>query len=255
MISAAKIKRIASLKNPKFRELYSQTLAEGSKIIRELLDTGFPYLEIFATDKWSENNTDLSNQAGDKLTLCSEKELGRMSALRSPQGVIALLEVPQDRPPLPDSRLTLYCDRISDPGNMGTILRIADWFGIDQVISSPGSVNLYSPKVVQASMGSVFRVHSAVMPLPDVLNIQQERKPEVYAAVMDGERLTEVKPSFPAIIVIGNESEGISSVSLALCTRRVTIPAGRRAMPLESAESLNAAIATALFCHHFTNPD
>lgn len=252
MLSAAQIKHISSLRNPKFRELNGQTIAEGSKLIRELLLTGFSYEQIYATELWADSQPDLARGAGNRLILCSPKELERMSALRSPQGVIALLPIPDPLPPEQLPGITLFCDRISDPGNMGTILRIADWFGIGQVITSPGSANIFNPKVVQASMGSIFRVRHSVNTLTELIDVYDE-KPGIYAAVTDGIPLHQQSvPSGNAVIVIGNESEGISEETLNLCTHRIAIPGKPGAVRGESAESLNAAIATAIICYHFT---
>jgi RNA methyltransferase, TrmH family len=253
MVSVSRIKHISSLKTPKFRELYRQTVAEGSKLIREMLLTGYPFLEAFATPEWVDAQPQLARNLGNRLTVCSAKDLERMSAQKSPQGVLAVLDIPDNQSPLGNCAATLYCDRISDPGNMGTILRIADWFGIGQVVTSPGSVALFSPKVIQASMGSIFRMHHTQATLETLLEAYSG-KPHVYGAVMNGTPLQEVLPTQnPHVIVIGNESEGISPETLQHCTHTVTIP-GKDAGSVhgESAESLNAAIAAALLCYHFT---
>lgn len=248
MVSAAWIKHIASLKVPKYRELHRQTIAEGTKVIVELLLSGQPIEELFATEQWADEHHALWLDAGARVTLCSDKELERMSALKSPQGVLALLNIPTDRKPLKTKRMTLWCDRISDPGNMGTILRIADWFGADQVITSPGSVHVYNPRVIQASMGSIFRVHHAVAHLSEIRSMQQA---QIWGAVMNGAPLNNVEVTTPLILVIGNESEGISRENLGLCTELVTIPGGLpHRTPGATAESLNAAIATAILCYH-----
>ncbi len=251
MLSSSRLKHVSSLKVAKYRDLHGQTIAEGSKVIKEMLLSGFSYVDVFATERWAEQNTDLARGFGSALTICSEKELERMSALQTPQGVVAVLEIPESMTPRNDFRISLFCDRVSDPGNLGTILRIADWFGIDQVITSPGSVSFYNPKVIQASMGSFFRTYIAVSPLSDLIK-QCQGTVSVFGAVMDGDILEHIAVNTPAILVVGNESNGIAPETLAYCTHKVTIP-GRTNQTLgETAESLNAAIAAALICYHFS---
>ncbi len=251
MLPSSRIKHVSSLKVPKYRELHQQSITEGSKLIREMLMSGFPFEEVFATGSWMEEHPDLVGQLAGRMTLCSGKEMERMSVSRSPQGVLAVFNIPEEQPPLPDFRLSLYLDCISDPGNLGTILRIADWFGIDQVISSPGSVNLFNPKVVQASMGSVFRVRHSSCTLKEALETSAS-KPAVFGTVMNGEMLQDTPITIPAIVAIGNESEGLSAESLTWCTHRVTIPGKAKTSLTPSAESLNAAMATAVLCYYFT---
>jgi RNA methyltransferase, TrmH family len=251
MIPTAELKHISSLKVPKYRDLHQLSFAEGDKLLRELLFSGYPCEQVYATSAWIDKHDEMARKLSGKLVQCTEKELERMSALKSPQGVLAIIPVRQHTLPLHDCPLTLFCDRITDPGNMGTILRNADWFGIGQVVSSPGSVNIFNPKVVQASMGSVFRVHHATTTINQLTDAFR-KKPEVYAAVMNGEPLPSEQPNFPAIIVLGNESEGISSDVLNRCTRHITIPRpGLNHRTGTSAESLNAGVASALLLYHF----
>jgi TrmH family RNA methyltransferase len=250
MITSARIKHISSLRIPKYRELHRQTLAEGTRVITEMLLSVAPGQELFATEQWADEHHVLWLGAGARVTLCSDKELERMSALKSPQGVLAVIDIPAEQQPMKTKNLTLFCDRIRDPGNMGTILRIADWFGADQVITSPESVNVYNPKVIQASMGSVFRMHHAVAPLSSLKSAQ---KIQIMGAVMNGLPLNSVEILKPMVLVIGNEAEGISPDNLDLCTDLVTIPGGVTPhTPGTSAESLNAAIAAAILCYHVT---
>lgn len=251
MLSAAVIKHIASLRIPKFRELHRQTVAEGSKLIREMLLTGYPFEEVFCTPEWADENSDMARSIGNRLTLCSARDLERISNFKTPQGVLALIPIQESLPLAEPCNLTLLCDHISDPGNLGTILRVADWFGIHQVIATDGSASFSNPKVIQASMGSLFRVHHSVVSVQD---LPQLLPPDasVYAAVMDGNPLSEVEIILPAVIVVGNESNGISPEILSLCQYKVTIPGGAPGGHGASAESLNAGIAAALLCYHFT---
>jgi RNA methyltransferase, TrmH family len=254
MIPASLIKHVSSLKISKYRELQGQTIAEGTKLVRDMLMTGHPFIDIFATERWMADHGNIWRIYSNKITPCSEKELTRMSALKSPQGVLAVIPTLETGHPLPDTRLSIYCDGIGDPGNMGTILRIADWFGIGQVITAPGSASINNPKVIQASMGSVFRVHHASCNLQELIGAMPTGT-RVCAAVTDGEPLhLKTYSDQPVILVVGNEARGISADNLVLCTDRITIPGKQASQPGESAESLNAAIATAIMSYHFTLP-
>ncbi|HRZ42248.1 MAG TPA: RNA methyltransferase [Bacteroidales bacterium] len=241
---------MASIQVPKFRSQYGLTVAEGTRMIQELLLTAYPYHEAFCTAAWAEAHTELTDRMIAKLTVCSPKEMERMSGMKSPQGVLAIIPFQKSEP---DGycRLSLLCDRISDPGNLGTILRIADWFGAGQVLTTAGSAAFDNPKVIQASMGSWFRVHKATI-LAKALKHQFRGSHTLYGAVMQGKDLRTVEPDFPAMIVVGNEAEGISDELLAVCNYKVTIPGGIPGVPGASAESLNAAIAASLLCYHFT---
>lgn len=241
---------MASLQVPKFRSQYRQTVAEGTRLVRELLLTRHPYTEAFCTAAWAEAHTELTDQMISKLTVCSPKEMERMSGMKSPQGVLAVLPITKEEPDV-HCRLSILCDRISDPGNLGTILRIADWFGAGQVLTTEGSAGFDNPKVIQASMGSWFRVQKASANY-EMLAQRFRGSHTLYGAVMQGKDLRSIEPVFPAIIVIGNEADGISGEVLALCNQKVTIPGGIPGAPGASAESLNAAIAASLLCYHFT---
>ncbi len=254
MIPASLIKHVSSLKIPKYRDLHGQTIAEGTRLVRDMLMTGHPFVDIFATEEWISGHGEIWRIFSNRITPCSEKELSRMSALKSPQGVLAVIPTFESADPLSDTRLSIYCDSIGDPGNMGTILRIADWFGIGQVVTAPGSASINNPKVIQASMGSVFRVHHASCSLDELIGAMPADT-RVCAAVTDGKPLHQVSSGDqPMILVVGNEARGISAEHLALCTDRITIPGKEASQPGESAESLNAAIATAIMSYHFTLP-
>lgn len=250
MISSSTLKHISSLRIPKYRETHAQTIAEGTKLITEMVRSGFDYEAIYATEEWCQRNMAMAIRLGARLIHCSEKELARMSALKSPQGILALLHTGNKNLPLNNAPVSLFCDRISDPGNLGTLLRIADWFGLSQVIMSPGTASIINPKVIQASMGSWFRVHHMVATLQETMEAQAST-PAIYGAVMEGTPLQQTKVKTPAIMVLGNESEGLSKDVLSMCDYKVTIPRGGSAMPSESAESLNVAMAAGLFCYHF----
>ena len=216
-----------------------------------MVRAGASYEAVYATEEWINRNNNISIRMGNRLTCCSPKELERMSALKSPQGVIALLHTAEEIPPIASAPVSLFCDRISDPGNLGTLLRIADWFGIDQVVMSPGTVSINNPKVIQASMGSWFRVPYSTYTLEELIGHMTE-KPAVYGAVMEGAPLQRTMVNHPAIIALGNESEGLSDEVLSRCDYKVTIPRGAGVQENKTAESLNVAMAAALFSYHFT---
>jgi RNA methyltransferase, TrmH family len=253
MFPVSRLKHIASLQIPRFRDLHDQTIVEGTRLFAELLATGYPFQEICATEEWILEHAGIAGKAGSRLTMCSPKEMERMSGMKSPQGVLAVIPLKKEAPS-PDARFTILCDRISDPGNLGTIIRIADWFRADQVLATEGSAGFGNPKVIQASMGSWFRMKLASIG-PEELKVQYSESHTLYGAVMDGDDLRSIKPTFPAIIVIGNEAAGISEPILYMCHHQVTIPGGAPQVPGSSAESLNAAIAAALLCYHFFTPD
>ena len=179
-----------------------------------------------------------------------QNEMGKISQLTTPQNVLGIFNIPDisiNNLSL-SGALTLMLDDIKDPGNMGTIIRIADWFGIKQIICSPESVDIYNPKVVQGSMGSIARVNVAYANLLDILQNKSENIP-VYGALLDGENIykTTLEPS--GIIIIGNESEGISENLLPHISKKIMIPSFNT--NLQKAESLNAAIAAGIICAEF----
>jgi RNA methyltransferase, TrmH family len=181
----------------------------------------------------------------------SQKELERISLLKTPNEVIALVHIPkrQNRFSEITGNLALALDHISDPGNMGSIIRTADWFGIQEIICSEDCVDLYNPKVVQASMGSMARVNVTYWPLEDYL-AQFQGKVPVYGATLDGVNLYSQKFAEQAIVVVGSESQGISENLNPYINSMVTIP-GVRNLNSEGAESLNASVAAALICSEF----
>ncbi|RYY24456.1 MAG: RNA methyltransferase, partial [Chitinophagaceae bacterium] len=175
------------------------------------------------------------------ITVIKSSELNRISFLTTPNEVLGVFRKPQSRIQK-SSRLVLMLDSIQDPGNLGTIIRCADWFGITQIICSPGSADNFSPKVVQSSMTSVVRVEVTYTDLVEYLH--RHAGAGVYAAALDGKQVHNLAPVQSGILVIGNESKGISAEVMALATERVTIP------KIGEAESLNAAVATGILLSH-----
>ncbi len=248
MLSNNKIKYIQSLKSKKQRQKYNNFIIEGDKMAREVLQSEELEIEgVFALADWVETNRKLVNVHFNKILNINERELKKISNLTTPNQVLIIAK--QWTPKIDFSTfkndLSLYLDGIQDPGNMGTILRIADWFGIDWVICSPTCVEIYNPKVVQASMGAFLRVKTAVLPFETLQ--EQAKEVPVYGTVLDGENMYEMDLKANGIIVIGSEGKGISPAVMAQLNHRISIPAHTSG----GAESLNAAIATGIVCALF----
>ena len=245
MLLKSQVKYIQSLRDKKFRDLDRVFVAEGPKIVGEFLDAGHPVPQsIFATTDWiSAQGKRLAAVKAAELFTVSDAELGRLSSLSTPNQVLGIFLQPEPKIFQP-GRLSLALDNIQDPGNLGTIIRIADWFAVDQIICSESGADAFNSKVIQASMGSICRVGVSYRNLEEFF--QQPECPEVYAAVLDGINLFDATPVREAVILIGNESKGISTELLALADHRISIP--RRG----KAESLNAAIAAGIILAQFT---
>lgn len=249
MLSKSKIKTIASLKMGKYRKQLGLFIAEGSTNVLDFIAGGLKIEELFATEGWLEKN-----EKSLKEEICysvTESELKKITNLKTPSEVIGIFQIPDDS--LPDLNnyddLAIMLDDIRDPGNLGTIIRTADWFGIRQVFCSEKTVDVYNPKVVQASMGSLGRVKVNYCNLEEVIHSKPENV-KVFGAVLNGTNIDLIAKPHRGIIMIGNESRGISKELLKLVDKKITIPN----IPVYdglSAESLNASIAAAIICYEF----
>ena len=249
MISKNQMKLVRQLEQKKYRQREGLFVAEGPKVVGDLLRHGFrPHL-LFATDEWQMPHP---TSKGDELqpVAVSSDELRRLSFLQHPQQVLGVFPVPQ---PVGDTlanmgeeRLLLALDGVQDPGNLGTIIRIADWFGIDTLLCSHDTADAWSPKVVQATMGSIARVHLIYCDLAAVLSTTQL---PVYGTLLDGHDLYQEPLTAGGIIVMGNEGNGISQPVRQLIKKRLLIPSYHEGD--DAAESLNVAIATAVVCAEF----
>ncbi|MFT4663832.1 MAG: TrmH family RNA methyltransferase [Polaribacter sp.] len=249
MLSINKSKFIISLQRKKIRRDTGLFVLEGDKMAKELIEQATELIEeVFALPDWIEEQKDFLAYYKIQAQEISEKDLKKVSSLTTPNKVIAILRQPIETDLVPgfDQQLSLYLDAIQDPGNMGTILRIADWFGINNVICSPNCVDVFSPKVVQASMGAIFRVVTLSESLVNLKN----RFPNmpIYGTLLEGENLYETDLERRGLIVIGNEGKGISEDNKSLITKSIAIPKGSGS----NAESLNAAIATGIVCAFFS---
>jgi TrmH family RNA methyltransferase len=231
MLTAAEVRRLRSLREKKHRESLELFAVEGEKAVRELLAANFPFVEIYATSEW----------AGASTHSVSKGEMSRISHFPAPSSVLAVGRLRRAPPPphALEHGLTLALDGVQDPGNVGTILRVADWYAIDRVLLGADCADLYSPKVVQASMGSFARVTVHAADLPSVL---AGAGVPVLGCDLTGADIHGLPRQRDAVIVIGSEGRGLSEAIARLVTRRVTIPNYGRA------ESLNAALAAAVVC-------
>lgn len=238
MVSKNQIKLISSLHQKKFRQSNQLFIAEGVKVIQELLDAEYELEHIYAT-------TALFDEvASDKMAIISPEELKKISALTVPNNCLAVFKMPLDRE-IEEQGLIIALDSIRDPGNLGTIVRICDWFGIRQIICSLDTVDLYNPKVIQATMGSVARVNCVYT---DLIPILENTSLPVFGTFMDGKNIYKVNLPENGIIVMGNEANGISQLVEATIKNKIAIP---RFGDLQKTESLNVATATALILSEF----
>lgn len=256
MLSKNQIKLVNSLKLKKFREQYNLFIAEGTKIVPEIIDSEIEVKTLFAIKSWLGKNEKLiAENPKIEIEEITEEELKKISALSTPNEVLAIAEIPQYiiNTSTIDTRLTLVLDEIKDPGNMGTIIRIADWFGISEIICSNNSVDVFNPKVVQATMGSIARVKIYYTEIPAFFS--HLRNVKIYGAVLNGNNIYKEPLSGKGIILIGNESKGISENLLPYISNKITIPSFSSSCigsdGNKGAESLNAAIATAIICSEF----
>lgn len=240
MLSKAQSKYIRSLSRQKFRHEYMAFIAEGEKIAREWLSSDADIKMVAATEEWARDNASLIAKHPEATRISvSLSELESISQLQTPNHVLLVVTRP-DATDIPNSNeWYLALDDIQDPGNMGTIIRIADWFGIRHVVCSPGCVDVYNPKVVQSTMGSHLRVKTYEASLPEFLAATKLPK---YAAALDGSNVYHESRGEAGVLIIGNESKGISAEVMSLATKKITIPAKG------GAESLNAAVSTGILC-------
>jgi TrmH family RNA methyltransferase len=238
MVSKNQIKLITSLQQKKYRFTNQMFFAEGIKVIQELVESNFELIHLYTTQN------DFEEISKDKRTIISESDLKKISALATPNTCSALFKISTEKK-IKESGLILALDSIRDPGNLGTILRLCDWFGIGQLICSKETVDIYNPKVVQATMGSIARVNVNYV---DLENFIGQTKLPVFGTFMDGTNIYKTNLPQEGIIIMGNEANGISSELEKLAKNRLAIP---RFGNLQKTESLNVATATAIILSEF----
>jgi TrmH family RNA methyltransferase len=238
MLSKNQIKLITSLQQKKQRFANQLFFAEGIKVIQELVESNFELVHLYSTQN------DFEEVSQDKKTLISENELKKISALATQNSCLGVFRIQADKKII-KSGLILALDSIRDPGNLGTILRLCDWFGIDQIVCSKDAVDIYNPKVVQATMGSIARVNVNYI---DLENFIGQTQLPVFGTFMQGSTIYKTDLPQEGIIVMGNEANGISPELEKLIKNRLTIP---RFGSLQKTESLNVATATAIVLSEF----
>lgn len=244
MLSKSHIKYIQSLHHKKFRDEEGAFIAEGAKVVMELLSSSkFICKQLIALPQWiDENESAIKKYYKDEITAAKDFELEKISALTTPNHVLAVFEKAKEEVIIVKKKITLMLDTIQDPGNLGTIIRIADWFGVSSIVCSVNSADVYNPKVVQSTMGSIARVNIIYTDLKEWL--LKNRQVKIFAAALKGEYINTIKNIDEAIIIIGNESKGISDELLQIADKKITIP------KIGEAESLNAAVATGIILSH-----
>jgi len=256
MISKNQIKFIHQLELKKYRKQEGLFIAEGHKVVGDLLKAGYEPKQLYATTSWINSvGTLLANnkrtQKADQFDVneVTEEELTRLSLQQHPQQVLGLFRIPQiePEPSAIINKLSILLDNVQDPGNLGTIIRIADWFGIDTIFCSDGTVDAWNPKVVQATMGSIARVQLVYIN-PQLLFSKLPDGYPIYGTFLDGENIYSQNLTRHGLIVMGNEGNGISDEVRAHVTNKLLIPDFHQG---PTADSLNVAIATAITCSEF----
>ncbi|MGB0391824.1 MAG: TrmH family RNA methyltransferase [Salibacteraceae bacterium] len=237
MLTKNQIKYIKDLSRKSKRAENQKFVVEGEKLIEEMIQSRIEFEEIFALDSWNCPVNDVP------VTRVSQKELERITQLKTPNKVLAVVymfedEVSDDQ----ENGITLFLDRINDPGNLGTIIRMADWFGINKIICTENSVDVYNPKVIQSSMGSVFRIPVFYQNATEYLSQYKMQFPNnpIFGAAMEGEVLGKLEMPLNGLLIMGSESHGIDPEIERFISQFITIP------NFGQAESLNVAVATGI---------
>ncbi|MFZ4262364.1 TrmH family RNA methyltransferase [Sphingobacterium sp. HJSM2_6] len=244
MLSKAQISLITSLQHKKFRVQHNLFVVEGIKSVLEFIHSAYKVQKLWATAEAVAKLGKIPQNI--KLEEISGADFSKISTLKNPQGALALVEIPENK--LLDLTLlrnkhSLVLDDVQDPGNLGTIIRTAEWFGISNIICSIGTVDAYNPKVVQATMGSLSRISIHYLDLEEWL---QNNPLPIYGALLNGQSIYQTNFNQEGLILMGNEGNGIRSSLIEKVTQAVTIPR------IGAAESLNVAVATTIFCAELT---
>jgi TrmH family RNA methyltransferase len=253
MLNRSELAFLKSLHRKKRRQETGLFLAEGRKVVGELLSSPLVTRTVYATARFEAEHPELRRKAaGGEWKTITARDFTQLTSMENPQEVLAVAEIPAPAfdPAAEHGGLILVLDDVSDPGNLGTLLRVADWFGIDAVICSPQTVDAYNPKVVQAAMGSLFRLRPVYLDLEVLLerNAATVRRP-VYGTVLDGENLYAASLEAAGYVLMGKEASGIHPALLPYVTHRLTIPAAAKGAA--APESLNVAVAAAVVCSEF----
>lgn len=250
MIGKSKIKLIKSLSHKKYRQKEKLFIVEGDKIVREVLQSEYNVVDLYAMENFLEENRDIVTDS-KQITKIEYSDLKKASFLKNPQKSLAICQVPhtQTLPEHLENNLSLYLDGIQDPGNLGTVIRICDWFGIDQLFCSTDTADIFNPKVIQASMGSFCRVNIWYTDFKRLLNIANNSGIEIFGAFLEGKNIFNQKLPKKALLVMGNEGKGIRPTVETFISEKLMIPGF--ADNSAGAESLNVAVATGIICAEF----
>ncbi len=244
MLSKAQISLITSLQHKKFRTQHQLFVVEGIKSVMEFVGSSYKIQKIWATANAAAKLGKIPQNI--KLEEVTVAEFGKISSLKNPQGALATVEIPAEDdldPTILANKHSLILDDVQDPGNLGTIIRTAEWFGIEHLICSQGTVDAYNPKVVQATMGSLSRIKIHYL---DIESFLEENKLPTFGALLDGDSIYETDFGKQGLIIMGNEGNGIRKDLIPKIQKKVTIPR------VGAAESLNVAVATTIFCSELT---
>lgn len=237
MISKQQSKFVKSLKLKKYRKNASSFLIEGAKNVQEVLMADYEVHHLFVTKKFLDEYPQFSEM---DYNLCTEKELISLGTFQSNEYALAVAGMKDQALDMSKVQFAIALDDVSDPGNLGTIIRIADWYGIKTILASKETADFYNPKVISASMGSFTRVSMHYVDLSHFLSKNTSHR--VYGALLQGSNIYKTKFSFPSILLLGNESNGINAALMDYIDEQVTIP------KIGGAESLNVAVSTAIMC-------
>jgi RNA methyltransferase, TrmH family len=238
MVSKNQLKIITSLEQKKFRQKHKLFIAEGVKVIQELLLSNFELEHLYVTERLFEETSK------KQISLISYDDLKKISCLSTPNNCLALFKIPENQS-ITTSGLIVALDNINDPGNFGTIIRLCDWFGVNQILCSEQTVDIYNPKVVQATMGSLARVNVTYVKLDEYL---KDSNATVFGTYMNGKNVYKEDLPSDGILVLGNEANGISKEVEKHISIKLSIP---RFGKLKKTESLNVATAAAIFLNEF----
>jgi TrmH family RNA methyltransferase len=247
MLSKSQIKKLRSLQRKKERKSLGLYIVEGRKIVEEVLQMNPSWFEVFATSNWFDQHKQLAGL--ENSFLITEKELSQVSTLKTPNEVLLVLKQPSeiDFSEVKSVQLVLALDGVKDPGNMGTIIRLADWFGVQHILCTSNSVDQYNPKTVQSAMGSINKVQLHYGDLEQMLSDLDSF--QIYACDLDGESIYETQFVEKTILIMGSESHGISDEILDMANRKITIPS----VSNSGIDSLNVATATAISLSVFSS--
>lgn len=253
MLSKNKIKFINSIKKKKYREIHQCFFAEGEKLVDELLDSNIQIINIFATTDWiNKNQQRFYLRPESEVIEISENELNKISSLTTPNKVFAVAKQPVYEYKIEEIRtgLNLFLEDINDPGNFGTIIRIADWFGIKNIFCSKESVDVYNTKVVQTSMGAIYRIKVHYVKSAEFLtDLSKPENFNIYGTFLEGNNIYQESLDKNGLIIMGSESHGISKELTPFINKKLFIsnyPSNEK-----TSESLNISVATAIVCSEF----